>query len=246
MSNNGRLVFIIGSVVVGVLLAFGWMMFGVKRQMTIVDDFGRLKESVAMSADQFGRENEWTQLEIKLKIREETEAEAMQSLRTDFEEARGIVRKLKEAIQGHVVEMEKIGGKLTEEDKLTKYDEVENSSKYWMGTDPNANEAGGNGAAYLFKKQLKAEMLSLENLMNKYTRLNGLPQSSQVERVFETQNGASWEQQVFLDKPVIADLAMLEKFKMDISEVEGGFLSAFQAQLVNAQPGIDTLDLPTN
>jgi gliding motility-associated protein GldM len=156
-----------------------------------------------------------------------------------------------EAVQflnGLIAELEKIGDKDEATGELRHKDETNANYAFWLGND-QANDGRGNGKAIELREKLNAYI----NWANQIYAQQSPTKEAQYFKplvvepmddpnVTNTESkGKSWEYFSFHDKPVVADLAMIEKYKMDIRGVQAGLLNLMKSRINEGDYPIDSL-----
>jgi gliding motility-associated protein GldM len=211
----------------------------------ILDAFKSLRESIQESAESFAEKNKDTQGGIKSKIAEEVgqgnrKNEYLIAL-TDMveKEANGLIEK----IQGRIVKLEEIAEKDPATGELENMKELEANYQMWMG--PGGDGAnGGRGSGEAIK--LKDELNGFVDWANKFIADNDSTKNSDLAKnpfkhICEDSKDQVWEYHTFHGKPVVADLAMLEKFKLDVQEIHSELLGFVKAKLGAVTFKIDSL-----
>ncbi len=129
-------------------------------------------------------------------------------------------------------DLEEIGQKDPLTGEIRKKDETTKNYNFWLGSDDVGNSGHGNGKAVEMRAKLEqfhqwANALYAQNDPNK--EANHFPKlvlepSEDPNITDEASRKKTWEYFSFHGKPVIADLAMMEKFKMDVRDVQAGLL----------------------
>lgn len=140
-------------------------------------------------------------------------------------------------------ELEKIAGLDPETGELANMKETETATAFLMGSDPHANAGGGNGEAHRLRlrleeywnwanelpKRMKADPKALD--CDTLAPIVVQPKQQAYQKHGTVKSHLSWEASNFSDKPVIASLAMLEKIKLDLEEVEYQLLDCLSWQM---------------
>lgn len=115
---------------------------------------------------------------------------------------------------------------------IIRKDERDGNYRYWMGTDDVSNSGHGNGKASELREKLDGFIQWANSINNKYnvdsTEKNVFAKLTALKSSLEGQaesTGKTWEYETFHGTPVIADLAMVEKFKMDVKQVQSDLLN---------------------
>lgn len=211
----------------------------------ILDAFRSLRDSLHESAETFGVKNKDTQSNIKAKIKEETDQgnhknEYLIAVTESVEkEANGLIGKINERIKV----LEGYAGLDAETGEMANMKETEANYQFWMGAGGDgANGGRGQGEAIKMKEELNgfidwANKFVLDNDSTKNSDLAKNP----FKHLCEDEGGQVWEYHTFHGKPVVADLAMMEKFKLDVQEVHSDLLGFVKAKLGAVTFKIDSL-----
>ncbi len=224
----------------------------------ILDAFKSLRDSLHESAESFGEKNKDTQGGIKAKIAEEVgqgnkKNEYLMAITDAIEkEATGLVGKIEKRIKV----LEEISGLDPLTGEMTNIKELEANYRFWMGSNDAANGGRGEGEAMKLKEELNG-YVTWANKFVKENKLVGAVDSTgkakETEDMFKPMchepKEHVWEYHTFHGKPVVADLAMMEKFKLDVQEIHSDLLGLVKAKLGSVTFKIDSLiavDAPTS
>jgi len=148
------------------------------------------------------------------------------------------------------LELERIGDKDPLTGEVKKMDETEANYQFWLGSDDMASGGRGNGKAKLLREKLvayhqwaNALYARHDPLKAKEPRFTPLVLEPSVDPAVTKAESKqkTWEYLTFHGKPVIADLAMLEKMKLDVREVETGLLNLAKGLSTTTIYSIDSL-----
>jgi gliding motility-associated protein GldM len=139
------------------------------------------------------------------------------------------------------------GNKDPENGSIEKKDENTINMNLFLGIDDAANGGRGNGEAMKLKDALNGYIIwandFMENTLKDSTKFNMIclepkddPSVSSAENKEKT-----WEYLTFHDVPLIANIALLEKFKSDINTVQTKVLNVIKQRLSNITFKIDSL-----
>jgi gliding motility-associated protein GldM len=215
----------------------------------ILEAFQTLKESIHSSAVKFDQKNDETVELIKNKVKEEME-QGNDKNKYVIDLSDQVVeesRKLKTELKEISDKLEEIAGWDPETGEYESMKEMEQNYQFWMGAGKEGANAGrGDGAAFRIKNRLNGFV----DWANKFVKENDTTGNADIHfepmcEDAEKGNGAekNWEVSTFHSKPVIADLAMVEKFKMDVSEIEYELLTYLKQKLGAVKFKIDSLIL---
>lgn len=128
--------------------------------------------------------------------------------------------------------LEEIGQKDPITGEIKKKDETTKNYAFWLGSDDVGNGGHGNGKAVELRQKLN-EYLKWANAFyakqdekheaNHFANLTLEPAEDPNVTDADGKN-KTWEYFTFHGKPVIADMALMEKFKMDIRDIQAGLL----------------------
>jgi gliding motility-associated protein GldM len=130
---------------------------------------------------------------------------------------------------------------------IEKKDESVSNMNLFLGIDDAANGGRGNGEAMRLKDRLDGfitwanEFMAKE--MNDTTKFNRIAVDPKDDPAIASSENKSktWEYFTFHDVPLIANIALLEKYKSDINIVETRMLNAIKLKLSNITFKIDSL-----
>jgi gliding motility-associated protein GldM len=117
--------------------------------------------------------------------------------------------------------------------ELVKKDELDKNYRFWLGTDDASNGGRGNGEAAKLHQKMDAfvqwanALLAKHDKDRKETAITPLivePKDDPSITDVESQN-KPWEYVAFHQKPVVADMALVEKLKMDVRSVQTKLLN---------------------
>ncbi|MFN8397188.1 MAG: GldM family protein [Bacteroidia bacterium] len=152
-------------------------------------------------------------------------------------------------LDGLNAELEDIGQKDPETGEILKKDETTKNYRYWLGSDDVGNDGHGNGKAVELRSKLD-EFVSWANKLYKsqydpqqaalFTKLALEPAEDPHVTSAESKD-KTWEYFTFHEKPVIADLALIEKFKMDIRDIQSTLLHKTKEKITTFSFTVDSL-----
>lgn len=211
----------------------------------ILDAFNSLRVSLAESATSFAEKNLDTKGGIIQKVQEEVESGNSKNaeLSAWVAEVEAKTLALVNEINSDIKALEEIA-ELDENGEIVNKSETEGNYQYWMGAGKEQQNGGrGAGAAFELRNKLNGYISD----MNKFIKDKELvPQNGtfkDFEEIAKDPEGENWEYHTFHNKPVVADLAMLEKFKLDVQEVYSEVLNLIKARLGVVTFKIDSLIL---
>lgn len=222
----------------------------------ILEAFESLRKSLEKTEQKFEAKNDETREMIIAKVKEEMEQGNEKNKfiigKTDevYAKSDEIVEFMNKAIE----ELEVIAGKDPETGELHSMKEMELNYQFWMGAGKEQeNEGRGAGAAIELRKKL-TDYIDWANKFYMDLDTSGShggkgpfdymaidPKDDPGVRDDHSAKQHPWEVFTFQSKPVIADLAMLEKFKVDVRETEFELLGALKARLGQVTFKIDSL-----
>lgn len=223
----------------------------------ILEAFASLRLSLGNSAISFAEKNKDTNESIKAKVNEEIAAnnkknEKLLQWVSDIEtETNKVVNYIGEVVK----KLEVLGDMDPATGEILKKDQTELNYQYWMGAGSasEANSGRGSGEA----KKLRETLNGYTAWANKF--ISDRDSSAKVREEFHWGEIAvdpegdknipvtnhskhhKWEYFTFHGKPVIADLAMMEKFKLDVQEVHSELLTYVKTKLGAVTFKIDSL-----
>lgn len=128
--------------------------------------------------------------------------------------------------------LEEIGQKDPLTGEIQKKDETTKNYSFWLGTDDVGNGGHGNGKAVELRARLESFVKWANALYAKqdpkheqnHFSMLALDPANDPKVSDAASKSKTWEYFTFHGKPVIADMALMEKFKMDVRDVQGGLL----------------------
>jgi gliding motility-associated protein GldM len=211
----------------------------------ILDAFRSLRDSLHESAESFGEKNKDTQGGIKGKIAEEVgqgnhKNEHLIPMVDEVEkQANGLIN----SINARIKILEGFCGLDPATGEMANMKETEMNYQYWMGPGGDgANGGRGAGAAMELKKELNGFVDWANGFIAKDdTAKNSDLSKNPFKHLAEDEKGSVWEYHTFHGKPVVADLALMEKFKLDAQQVHSDVLTYVKAKLGAVTFKIDSL-----
>lgn len=233
----------------------------------ILEAFNSIKTSIRNSAQSYSEKNIETKKAIVAKVDEEVSQgnKKNEYVKGLAEEVYTMTNDMVNYIEGVVKELEGIAEKHEDEQGVVEYKaigETEKNFQYWMGAGGEyKNNGRGAGKAMEFKDRLDKFISDANGFIEKW----GKDSTGKVAMVFDPivlnpkddssvpdkseHKKETWEYFTFHSKPVIADLAMMEKYKLDVQEVQSELLNFLKAKLGAVTFKIDSLipvDAPTS
>lgn len=216
----------------------------------ILQAFESLRNSLATSTQNVGEKNK-------------SLAAGISELITEYEkkgnESKSYVKPLISEVMGETQKMiaflgelekslEEIAQKDPETGELINKEERDRNYTFWMGNDA-ANDGRGDGKARELHQQLDAyiawanamfEKHDSDHPKNRFSPIAIEPKDDPTASHSENKDDP-WEYFTFHNKPVVADLAMVEKYKMDVKSVETEMLGLMESLVGKAKFKIDKL-----
>lgn len=159
-------------------------------------------------------------------------------------ESSQMIRYLDELTQ----ELEVIGKKDPLTGDIEKKDETNDNYRFWMGGNDLANDRRGEGKAYELHQKLDDFVTWANYIVDTAQWADKEPFAPLVmdpkddPRVTDRESkNKPWEYFTFQGKPVIADMAMVEKYKMDIRSIEAKLLARIKDKLKNYTFTVDSI-----
>lgn len=222
----------------------------------ILEAFKSLRDSLRNSSEKFSLKNDDTKEAIIAKVNEEIEQGNHKNAYVK-DLAMDVTAKTNEVIMGiheHIKALEapEIGNADPETGDIENKKETEANYQYWMGAGKDHLNGGrGDGGAIKLREELNGYVQWANDFIAKYDTANmskikftdiaiDPKDNNDIPNTSENKT-KPWEYFTFHSKPVIADLAMLEKFKMDVNEVEYELLSFLKTKLGAVTFKIDSL-----
>ena len=211
----------------------------------ILDAFKSLRDSLHESAESFGEKNKDTQGGIKAKIAEEvgTGNRKNEHLIAMVDMVEKKANEVVGAINARIKVLEEISGLDPATGDMPNMKDTEANYQYWMGAGKDdANGGRGDGEAL----KLKTELNGFVDWANEFIAKDDTAKMSDLAKspfkhLAEDHEGQVWEFHTFHGKPVVADMALMEKFKLDVQEVHSDLLNYVKAKLGAVTFKIDSL-----
>lgn len=200
----------------------------------ILQAFESLRASLRETAGAQGSQNELLAKDIMtvIEAQEKNNNHKYSALKPTITEINLQATQMIAYLDGINGELEEIGQKDPITGEIKKKDETTKNYSFWLGADDAGNSGHGNGKAVEMRAKLEqfhqwANALYGKNdpskNPNRFAKL--VMEPSEDPNVTDAESkGKTWEYFSFHGKPVIADLAMIEKFKMDIRDIQAGLL----------------------
>lgn len=212
----------------------------------ILEAFNSLRESLAESAASFAEKNADTKSGIVAKVDEEVSsgntknAELKDWVLEIEKKTNGVIS----FINGLSTDLEKIAVKDPVTGELERKSETELNYQFWMGAGKDQkNQGRGEGEAI----KLRTELNGYADWANDFVVNKELVAKDadfkKFEHIAKDEGKEKWEYYTFHSKPIVADLAMLEKFKLDVQEIHSEVLNFVKARLGAVTFKIDSLIL---
>ena len=231
----------------------------------ILNAFRTLKDSIGESVHHAVGKNSDEADMIKGKIKEEIESgnnknESLIAATDEIMAKSDEVMKYINKLQGDLNEIAGLDEKTGE---MKGMKEMEANWQLWMG--PGGGKTSkdrGKGEAKKLKDKLDGFVTWANEFVTRNAPTDSTGKKLEVNDEYhwesfcadhkeskEFKGGASWEFATFHSKPVVADLAMVEKLKLDVTNVQYGLLSYIKERLGAVKFKIDSLivvDAPTS
>lgn len=215
----------------------------------ILEAFALIRESLHESEIHAETKNNDLRSAIEAKIKEEQEQgiQKNQYLLNVLSEANNETNKVISFINTELIPtLETIGQKDPTTGKIVNDKETEKNFQFWMGSGNQVESNGGRGAGK--GKDLRDLLDGYVTWANEFISKNKLDSTLKFESITKDVNEGeggtvkrTWEYHIFHGKPVIADLAMMEKFKMDVQNIESTILQLIKGKLGEVKFKIDSL-----
>lgn len=217
--------------------------------------FHSLRSTLRLSAEDFNEKNMDTKALLLEKIQHETNLDSATraQLKADIDKITAKHAGLSFYLKALVEELEKIGGWDSLSGTLSKPKAIAQNTAFWMGADREANDGSGNGAAYALRLKLE-EYVSWGNdfvraqhatmgkeLFDTLQSIVVQPSGLNKGATSEDAKPVSWESHTFKDMPVVGSMAMLEKIKLDVGEIESALLQLLEERIAAVHPKSDSL-----
>lgn len=147
-------------------------------------------------------------------------------------------------------DLEGIGAKDEETGEIVRNDENIENYRYWLGSDDEANGGRGNGKALELREKLNLYIDWANKMVEQHLEKGETPvvfgkiavEPSEDPSIIDPEAKAkTWEYLTFHEKPVIADLAMVAKYKTDIRSVETRLLNFLKGKLDDQIISVDSI-----
>lgn len=222
----------------------------------ILEAFNSLRRSLKTSAETFGEKNRDTKEMIVEKVKEEMEQgnNKNKDLTTWVQEIEQESGGVIGYINGVNEKLSEIAGWDADVGEYTNMKETEVNYQYWMGVGGEYKNGGrGDGEAFNMREKLNGYV----DWANKFIADHDTSGKSeyhfdqiakdpaQDKNIPEDSEGKDkpWEYFTFHGTPVIANMAILEKFKLDVQEVHSELLNFVKERLGAVKFKIDSLIL---
>lgn len=199
----------------------------------ILDAFQTLEKSLEKSADSFALKNGQVVKDINKTVAGEMEAGDTRNEQyiALAEEIAGKTAGLVSYMDTRVMDLQDVVGVDEATGEIEKKDETERNYRYWLGEDDLANGGRGNGEAIKLKQELDGYISWANGLLETYDTKEKFMEFEPIAlepkddpNVDKESKAKSWEYFTFHNKPVIADMAMIQKYKLDVRQVESELL----------------------
>jgi gliding motility-associated protein GldM len=201
----------------------------------ILQAFESLRASLKETAGAHGAQNETLATDIlsAIETQEKSNNHKYSYLKPSITEINNQAAQVVAYIESVNAELEEIAHKDPITGELKRKDETNRNYAFWLGSDDAGNGGHGNGKAVELRQKLE-EFHAWANALyakqdDKTHEPNHFPKlilepSADPNITDAESRKKTWEYFSFHEKPVVADLAMMEKFKMDVRDIQSGLL----------------------
>lgn len=208
----------------------------------ILDSFIKLTDSLEVSSNSFDLKNQdyadgiEEAIGNELKNGDSTHVELLAVLKDVRKRSTDVQQLLKMM----TTDIEEIAEKDPKTGEIKSKDERDKNYRYWMGANDASNGGHGNGKATELRTKLDEFTEWATQFFTKYQLdpkvKNPVRPLTAVIKGSEGEHGGSsnndtWEYSTFHGTPVVADLAMLEKYQLDVKEIESQLLSLLRQRV---------------
>lgn len=217
----------------------------------ILDAFQSLEKSLGKSADSFGFKNEQMVKDINQTVADEMSVgdNRNEKYLVVTEEIAKKTINMVATLDQKMMDLNDVVGVDEATGYIEKKDETERNYNYWMGDDDLANGGRGNGEAIKLKAELDQYVEWANGLLEKYDTKQKFSKFEPIAlepkddpTLDEKAKKGSWEYFTFHNKPVVADLAMMQKYKLDVRQVESELLQLVRETVGGVVFKIDKLE----
>lgn len=224
----------------------------------VLKAFISLDQSLQASCETFQEKNHDTRDLIVAKVQEEMDDGNYkhEHLLEQVDDISKTTRQMLHYLDGIMQSLEELGEMDYETGELEYPDEVNRSNAYMMGSDPGANEGSGNGEGIQLRKKLETHINGINHWLKteaedaNYSPVDTLeslviqPHEDKYLVEHEPEKATlSWEAYTFQGKPVVANMATIQKYKLDVVSAESEQLNFLKNQLGGVTFKIDSLIL---
>jgi gliding motility-associated protein GldM len=223
--------------------------------------FRVIADSLERSADNMQKKN--AELGAAIKEAADTESKGGKDftwIKKEVDEILSETNKISTEIQKHLEELKKpeVAGFDEETGMLAKIDETEKNYIYWMKQNGNDTDNNGRGAGAA--KELRDKLTAYVNWANKKAKFYEVGDEKEKEKlpprfmqiaedplkaglVKKGAEGANkkWEYYIFHYSPAIANVAILQKLRNDVRNIEVALLELLKVRLSDIPFKIDSL-----
>jgi gliding motility-associated protein GldM len=230
----------------------------------ILEAFESLRESLAESAIEFATKNKDTKEGIVAKVDEEVQGgnDKNKDVKRWVQYVEKRTNEIITSITEDIDTLESIGI-LEPDGKIENKSETERNYQYWMGSGKEQENGGrGGGAAIELSRKLngyarwarqfamdtlgiKKEDLEITQVIADTCEYPGCITEAEAQKADPKIKAHEhpWEYRTFHSKPIVADLALLEKFKLDVQNIHSDLLQILKQRLGAVTFKIDSLIL---
>lgn len=177
--------------------------------------FNDLRESISVSSEEFAKKNSETKDEILEMIAEEEGRPGSKELLGVINFVDSVEQEMMGFLDSIVTRLEEIG-EMDASGFIQNKADIEKGQAYFLGDDPLANGGQGSGIGSELSAKLNDFTETCNQVRIKHT--NNLEKFISPTQL-SSDDEVTWEYATFHSKPLIAHLAMMEKLKLDISEM---------------------------
>ena len=177
--------------------------------------FNDLRESISVSSEELAKKNSETKDEILEMIAEEAGRPGSKELLGVINFVDSVEQEMMDYLDDIITRLEDIG-EMDASGFIQNKADIEKGQAYFLGDDPLSNGGHGSGKGI----ELSAKLNDYTETCNqvRMTHASGLDKFISPTQL-SSDDEVTWEYATFHNKPLIAHLAMMEKLKLDVSEM---------------------------
>lgn len=216
----------------------------------VLQAFESLRNSLADTANASATHNSGLAESIMASIQKEEQGGNTKHthLKSVINEISAETNKMVSYLEGLSQELEVIGGKDLETGEIPRKDETNANYSFWMGWDDAANGGRGEGKALEMHTKLDQfidwanKLLETNQFDNKLEFKNLIVEPADDPSIRDPESKEkTWEYHSFNQTPLIANLATVEKFKMDVRRIETEILNIAKNELDDYSIAVDSI-----